>query len=76
MHKVHIVLSPDARRTPESLQATLACVRELVGLEDVNERRLARYGILSGCVRAQDVAALQSVPGIEAVEVDGLQRAL
>ena len=76
MAKVHIILSAEALQSPEALQETLTCVRELMGLDGVNERRLTRYGMLSGTVRTEDLPTLRTVPGVEAVEVDQIRRAL
>ncbi|MBX9603977.1 MAG: hypothetical protein K2X35_23425 [Bryobacteraceae bacterium] len=71
--KAHIALNDTVFENPDALDATVAEIRKVSGVFDVNEKRLARYGILTGAVDDSKLAAIRTVPGVQSVEIDGVR---
>lgn len=73
--RVHVVLQQrvraDLTAKKEILERLLGC-----GMENVNEKRFLRYGILSGDVSPERMAELEATPGVESVSPDERKSAL
>ena len=68
--KVHIVLKEQVRQSPKECLTVLHEVEDLAGISGVNEKRLQRYGIISGDVPVSKIDAVKALPGVESVSVD------
>lgn len=76
MPKVHITLIRETVASPARVHSALARIEALSGITGVNERRLYRYGILSGEVPQDSIEELRTLDEVKSVTVDSLQRAL
>lgn len=76
MPKIHITLEKSCLEDKGSLRAIKEQVVQHYGLRDVNEKRLERYGILSGTVdNPENIRRIRSVPGVGSVNEDGRKTA-
>lgn len=74
--KVHIVLKERVRQSPKDCLTVLHELEDLAGISGVNEKRLQRYGIISGDVPTSKIEAVKALPGVESVSVDQPKYAL
>lgn len=69
--KVLITLSPETRQDSGKVEALIGKVTETVEPDEVDQRRLHRYGIISSVADTDTVKTLKSFDGIADVEVVG-----
>lgn len=69
---VRMEVVEDAARREHAKHALV----EGFGMQNVNDRRLERYGVLTGEVDAERVAAIRGLDFVESVEADATRRAL
>lgn len=72
--RIHVVLERDVRTQPGKLVELEAFLREQGGLQNVNEARLHRYGIITGDIDPELVDWVRAVPGVQSVDVDSVKR--
>jgi hypothetical protein len=68
--KVHVVLNKDILADPIELQRTLEEIVERSGLGNINQKRLARHGLLTGSIAPDRLAALKDITQVSSVEID------
>ncbi len=73
---VHIVLREWAREDESARQQALKAIVEVSGLRDVNEKRLRRYGIVSGIIPQERLEVLRALSAMESVSEDTEQKSL
>ncbi len=73
--RVHVVLKKRVRADPAAKKEILEQLRGC-GMENVNEKRFLRYGILSGDVSPERIDELEATPGVESVSPDERKSAL
>ncbi|MCA9271066.1 MAG: hypothetical protein KDA41_21440 [Planctomycetales bacterium] len=71
--RVHISLVDAAQATPDALRATVDEIKRL-GLTDVNEKRLAKFGLLSGDLASEQIALIEKLPQVRSVSPDHERR--
>ncbi|MCC6157497.1 MAG: hypothetical protein IT350_05540 [Deltaproteobacteria bacterium] len=74
--KVHVVFKESAIRSAETRDAALRKVRNRFELREVNEKRFARFGILTADVDPDALPSLRGLAEVDSVEVDGRKRAV
>jgi hypothetical protein len=74
--KVHITLRADVCANSAAKERAKDRIIELGQLENINERRFSRYGVLSGEVSPERLAAIESLSEVASVELDGVKKAL
>ncbi len=74
--KVHVTIKEEFCGDAASRNRARAEVVAASGLRNINEKRLERFGILSGDVDADRIAALRALPVVASVEVDERRVAL
>jgi hypothetical protein len=67
--KVHVIVDEALAATAERRENLLEEL-ERIGFECANRQRFDLFGILTGEVDAANVARIEKVPGVEAVQAD------
>jgi hypothetical protein len=73
---VHVVLKEWARKDEAARDRAVQAILEVSCLRDLNEKRLRRYGIVSGIIPRERFAILKALSALEAVSEDAAQQAL
>jgi hypothetical protein len=68
--KVHVVLQRDVVKDPARRREALAAIVDRSGIHDINEKRLERFGIVSGMVDADRINALRGMEQVRSVSMD------
>lgn len=68
--KTHIVLDEEKAAAPEARKKVLAAIRKKAEISEVNEKRFARYGVLTCQIDESRLDAVRKIPGVAGVEVD------
>jgi hypothetical protein len=76
MMRVHVTLEKTLLGKAEALARLRDRVVAVSAMRDIDEKRLQRYGVLSGTIDEGKVQALQHVDGVVAVEPDELRYAI
>ena len=71
LRKVHITIQEELVGAPGVIERVASVAR----LADFNTGRAREFGILSGWVDTDLIHAIEQLPEVEAVELDGLKRA-
>lgn len=75
--KIHIILKDDIHQTVKQKKEALADLIDKLGLKNVNKKRAARYGIISGDVDNTDqVKTIKEMEEVQGVEVDSIKEAI
>lgn len=69
MTKVHVTLTEQAR-SDGAVKQRLKCLIAELGMQHINERRFARFGVLSGDIDLAQLPKLRTLEAVEAVECD------
>lgn len=75
MAKVHITLARGVAGSREQRERARARIEAVSGITDVNEKRLDRYGIVSGEVAPERLDDLRDLHEVQAVEIDDTKHA-
>lgn len=74
--KVHIVLKDSVLEDEAATRRVVQNLVREVDLRDVNERRVSRYGIVTGEIDPSMVKAVLNMDEVEAVEADEVKFAI
>jgi len=73
---VHIVLREWARTDEAARDQAVKAIVDVSGLRDLDEKRLRRYGIVSGIIPRERLGVLRALSTMESVSEDTDQKAL
>lgn len=77
MKRVHVTLEKALLEQGDALEQVRDRVVEACDMHDVDERRLRRYGVLSGTVEQEErIVELRALDAVTSVEVDETRRAI
>ncbi|MFN7920895.1 MAG: hypothetical protein U0Q16_12405 [Bryobacteraceae bacterium] len=68
--RVHVTLDDITTADPEAMLKKVAQIERLAGIEQTDQKRLIKYGILTGMVDDSKLDAIRAVRGVLAVETD------
>jgi hypothetical protein len=75
--KVHVTLREETRQNPEARRAALDKIVQASGMQNVNQKRFERYGIITGEVEDEArMKALESLAEVGSVEKDSEKSAI
>jgi hypothetical protein len=74
--RVHIILKESVRNDPDAQRSVLRHLVDQTGLSNVNEKRLRRFGIISGDVPPDRVSIILKLDEVEACEPDQRRQAM
>jgi hypothetical protein len=74
--KVHIVLERDVAKDPEKRRHALAAIVDRFGIQDVNQSRLERFGIITGIVDSACIDEIRKMAEVRSVSVDEVRHVL
>lgn len=72
--RIHVTLSKDVLDDPAALADVVEKVQATADMTDVNERRLKRYGVLSGLAAEERIGKIRGLPGVDAVNEDEVRK--
>ena len=77
MKRIHVTLDKNLLATADQLALCRDEVVAVGGMRDIDEKRLQRYGILTGTIEEDErLPAIRGVEGVAAVEADEIRYAL
>ena len=76
MIRVHLTLTKDVLEEPDRVEHLKHQLVHDFELRDVNEKRLLRYGIVSGELPESKLEAVRKLSEVESLDVDQMRRAL
>ena len=68
--KIHITLNRTVAGDPEKRRVVLEKIVRLSGIRDINQKRLDRFGIITGTVDLSKINVLRGMPEVRSVAVD------
>lgn len=71
---VHVTLT-EVARGDEALKLRVKRLIAKLGMQDINEKRYARYGVLTGVIDEGKLDQIREIPAVAAVECDQERRA-
>ena len=75
--KIHIILNEDIHQTVKQEKEALDNLINRLGVKNVNKKRAARYGIISGDVDKPDqVKTIMEMEEVKGVEADSIKEAI
>lgn len=74
--RVHVTLNQSLLGQTDRIARARDRIVAVSGMQDIDERRLQRYGVLSGTVDVAKLPEIHSVDGVTAVDVDQLKYAI
>ena len=74
MKRVHITLAPEVGKDSERAREILAALVQRHGLQNPNESRLKRFGIISGDVPEDQMQGIAEIEGIKSITLDDEKR--
>lgn len=77
MKRIHVTLDKNLLGQADQLAVCRDQVVAVSGMKDIDEKRLQRYGVLTGTVEEEErLPAIRKVDGVAAVEADETRYAL
>jgi hypothetical protein len=70
MTLVHVTLDTSLVKDTELLNKTVSKIIDSTGMVNINQKRLYRYGIVSGEVSASQLQTIRELENVRAVEAD------
>jgi hypothetical protein len=74
--KVHIVLKKEKCPDSSACQEALRTIQNVSGITNVNQKRLERYGIVSGDLPKSKIASVRELPHVASVSLDSEKYAI
>jgi hypothetical protein len=68
--KIHVTLTESALTNANLLKSIVSKIVEATDMSDINQKRLERYGILSGIVDDKKIEVVRSIDGVASVDAD------
>lgn len=68
--KIHVTFNRDISGDLEARAKAVAEIHRVSGITEVNQKRLERYGLLSGMVEESKIGEIRGVKGVGKVEAD------
>jgi len=74
--KIHITLKESLLEEPEGINRFLKKITSLVDIDNINEKRLRKYGILTCEIEPERIKELERFDSVEAIAEDEEQRGI
>jgi hypothetical protein len=76
MKRIHVTLDKNLLAQADQLALCRDQVVAVSGMRDIDEKRLQRYGVLTGTIEEDErLPAIRNVEGVSAVEADEIRYA-
>jgi len=77
MSKIHVILSEGLLENKPELEDAVKKIVDAGDIQDVNDKRLHKYGILSGDIENESkIKLIEELEEVKSVKLDGIRRAL